>query len=167
MSRIRTELVNQSFGWLKVISVTDERQNSHTIYLVNCTRCGQDAKIVGSYLTRKVRPFRYCGCRTINQTHKHCSNGKRSGIYSSYWAMRNRVGNVNQGNHKYYSDVKICKRWLGVGGFERFAKDMGGFRPEGTTLSRLKDGRLYCKSRCRWHTVTQQREQQRLKRAAK
>jgi len=162
--QIRKNLVGRTFGQLEVIEVAAGLINTHTAYFVFCNVCQNLRALDGSLMTRTCRPITSCcGRARVNLRHGHCSNGKRTGIYRSWAAMLTRVRNTNQANHKYYADVKVCKRWLK---FSNFAFDMGGIRPEGTTLGRRLDGGMYCKSRCSWQTVTEQREQQRLKKLA-
>lgn len=57
-------------------------------------------------------------------------------------------------SHVYYYDkgVRVCKRWRV---FENFLADMGE-RPAGHTLDRIKNGRGYFKSNCRWATASTQ-----------
>jgi hypothetical protein len=166
---LRRDLRGEIFGNLKVLEVAAEPDKwGHTQYYCFCSICQSIKLIVGILLTTKVRPITRCCGRSqglTNRTHGHTAHGKTSGIYRSYRAMLSRCTNPNQPQYQWYKDVGICKRWLGVGGFERFAADMGGFRPEGTTLGRRQDSGMYCKSRCSWQTAEQQRAERLKKRA--
>lgn len=92
-----------------------------------------------------------CGCsrkevRGINQTHGKSRYGNRT--YKSWASMKYRCDNPNSNRYEEYGarGITYCERWAV---FENFLEDMGE-RPEGKTLDRIGDAKLYCKENCRW-----------------
>lgn len=55
----------------------------------------------------------------------------------SFHCMKQRCLNPNASRYGWYGGrgIRVCDRWLGKGGYERFVEDMG-LRPEGMTLDR-------------------------------
>lgn len=79
--------------------------------------------------------------------HGHTRKNWQSPTYRSWNQMWMRVQ-----HHARYKDIHICPRWQS---FENFLADMG-VRPEGKTLDRKDNGKLYSPSTCRWATPKQQ-----------
>jgi hypothetical protein len=78
--------------------------------------------------------------------------------YRTWWAMIQRCTYPKHPGWKYYGGrgIRVCKRWMT---FVNFLADMGE-RPAGKTLDRIKNGRGYWKSNCRWATRAEQRRNQ-------
>lgn len=94
-----------------------------------------------------------CGCLYNKPRLTHGHTGTRT--YKSWAAMRERCGNPNSVQFRYYGGrgIRICDRW---NDFACFLEDMGE-RPEKTTLDRWpnKDGN-YEPGNCRWATPQEQ-----------
>lgn len=73
-----------------------------------------------------------------------------------------RCGNPNYREYRYYGGrgIRVCDRWKGVLGFERFLADMGE-RPVGQTLDRKDVDGNYEPGNCRWATLVEQRANRR------
>lgn len=97
-------------------------------------------------------------------------NGRTHGLtntptYSSWEAMRQRVGNPKSKDYPRYGGrgIVICERWLakGIGqghvssGFQNFLEDMGD-KPEGHSLDRIDNDGNYEPGNCRWATAKEQ-----------
>jgi hypothetical protein len=96
-----------------------------------------------------------CGCRrrehwnSFSRRHRQT----RSPTHWSWSAMVARCTIRNTPGWKRYGGrgIRVCKRWLGRKGFERFLVDMGP-RPLGHTLDRKKVNGHYTPRNCRWAT---------------
>ena len=82
--------------------------------------------------------------------------------YFSYQAMKRRCTDEKYEDWRRYggSGVTVCDRWFK--GFENFLEDMG-VRPEGCTLNRINDSKLYSKDTCEWATLSVQSYDQKMK----
>lgn len=74
--------------------------------------------------------------------------------YSIWKAMRKRCNNPNSDRYKDYGarGITVAVSW---NSFERFLKDMGPCS-EDHSIERIKNGKGYCKSNCRWIPLSQQ-----------
>lgn len=90
--------------------------------------------------------------------HGHRAGGRFSPTYNSWRAMVQRCTNER---HPFFADyggrgIRVCERWRGQGGFERFLADVGE-RPAGLTLDRVDCEGDYEPGNVRWATKYQQR----------
>lgn len=88
-------------------------------------------------------------------------NGLQEPIYSTWVNMRQRCGNKNKWDYKFYGGrgIKFCKRW---NKYENFFKDMGAdyYKHKkvntSTTLDRIKTDGDYSPKNCKWSTRWEQ-----------
>lgn len=158
--RALIDLTGKVFGRLTAISrVTPADKRKDKLYWKCSCSCGNTSVVTTSALNNGFTLS--CGClqkeaaKTTMTTHG--KSGTEGGAYGSWKAMRSRCNNLNNPDHKYYSDIgiKVCDRW---NDFENFLADMGE-RPEGEYSIDRRDSDLdYTPENCYWATPLQQRQ---------
>lgn len=97
-----------------------------------------------------------CGClrnervKAVCTTHGQKSEGKVSGAWRTWAAMKSRCDDPNRTNYKWYGGkgISYAIEWTS---FENFFRDMGE-RPIGMELDRIDSSKGYYKENCRWVT---------------
>lgn len=111
------EMVNQDFGFLKVIS-TQIRKRSGAIYLeCECTKCHKTLWVVGSNLTLgKSTQCRGCGSRAQHQRrgHANISSAAVKRLQKRVNAMCQRCTNPNDGSYRNYGARGVQFRFASV-----------------------------------------------------
>ena len=77
-----------------------------------------------------------------------------TGVYRSWFAMRDRCEDPKAVSYKWYGGrgIKVCDAWQD---FLTFYRDMGD-RPDGMTLDRINPDGNYEPGNCRWATAKEQ-----------
>lgn len=151
--------VGDKYGKLTIVKELPRRRHTSRIYrYVECKcQCGN----IKAFKLEGIRSgdTKSCGCLALENllkrstTHGHSARKGQSRTYISWFHMKARCLNKKDKWHqKYYSDIKMCKRWLK---FENFLLDMGE-RPTRKTLDRINCYQDYKPSNCRWATHKEQ-----------
>jgi hypothetical protein len=87
-------------------------------------------------------------------THGAKVGGKVTPAYRTWQMMKNRCGNRNSSDHKYYGakGISYDPRW---DRYENFLSDMG-HPPKGLTLERIDGAKGYSKDNCKWASRLEQ-----------
>lgn len=155
--RALIDLTGKVFGRLTALfKVVPEDKRKDKVYWKCSCSCGNETVLTTSSLNNGYTQS--CGClqreaaKSAKTTH---GKAKSEGAYGSWQAMRTRCNNINNPDHKYYSDIgiKVCSRW---DDFENFLADMGE-RPKGNYSIDRRDSDLgYTPENCYWATPLQQ-----------
>lgn len=86
----------------------------------------------------------------------------RTKVYRAYQSMKNRCYRISNENYKDYGGrgILVCDRWLES--FSNFYKDMGEPPSPKHSLDRIDSEKGYCKTNCKWSTITEQNNNKRL-----
>lgn len=160
------DLTGQVFSRLTVLRRVPSDKHGKAQWLCLCV---DGNEVITSTSSLRRGNTQSCGCLQRDHhflKHGQDRKGKRSVEYDTWAAMIQRCTNPNHWAWRYYGGrgIKVCKRWRGKYGFEKFFADMG-LRPVSKTLDRFPNGDgNYELSNCRWAT---RKEQTRGRRATK
>lgn len=150
-------LLGARFGLLRVTRalppyIRKQRPNQQiNKWLCVCT-CGATREVRADTLVAgKVTGC--LSCKANARTHGMTNTP----TWITYRGMLARCYDPNSPKYHEYggAGIRVCPKWLGKGGFERFLADMGE-RPDGMTLDRRKGHLGYTPKNCRWATLSEQ-----------
>ena len=152
------DLTGQRFGFLKVVSITDERKHGKVVWLCECD-CGNEHKVTSHNL--KNGSTISCGCKNkLNLSKANYKHGlSDSRIYNIYICMKERCYNPKATSYENYGGrgIMICERWLGENGFMNFYNwaMVNGYQ-DNLSIDRIDSNGNYEPSNCRWETSKRQ-----------
>jgi len=141
----RVDLTGKKLGRLVVVGkALHPRKRVVRVWKCKCS-CGR-LKLIGADSFRLGT--KSCG-HCIQETHGY----SRTKVYAAYRDMKSRCRNRNARNYKFYGGrgIKVCARWSGKQGFQRFLSDMGE-PPKSHELDRRDHCKDYSPRNCRWAT---------------
>ena len=152
------DLTGERFGRLVVIKRVENDKHGNSCWLCKCD-CEQEVVVRGFSIKKKNTQS--CGCfrkETAvqqNTKHGHSKRYAKTGIYYSWYGMKQRCGNPNNNRYKDYGGrgIIVCEEWME---FPNFLKDMGNGWKSGLTIERKNNNEGYCKKNCKWTTKKEQ-----------
>ena len=152
------DLTGQHFGFLEVISMTNERKHGKVVWLCKC-ECENVCKVTSNNL--KNGSTISCGCyNKKNLARCRTKHGLyKSRIYNIYICMKERCYNPNTKSYKDYGDrgIEVCDEWLGEDGFKNFYEwSVANGYDNSLSIDRINVNGNYEPSNCKWSTSTEQ-----------
>lgn len=144
-------MVGKEVGFLTVMLETSKRDNrGYILWECKCS-CGKVILVPSGML--RAGHKKSCGCKSKSETSgTHGLYGTPT--HNTWRTMIERCTKEYSKSYEKYKDVEIDPKWMT---FEGFYSDMG-IRPKGMTLDRINGKLGYCKSNCRWATLSIQQQ---------
>ena len=148
MRKLKNNIVGTKRGMLEILSIKDRVGNDY-LYECKCD-CGNTCIKRGTYLARKSKAVKNCGCLYFYNVNKV----SKKPLYRVYRHMLQRCHlKYNDRHSKYYQDngIKVCDEWRNnYLIFEKWALENG--YKKGLTIDRINPDEDYKPSNCRWIT---------------
>ena len=154
------DLTGDTYGRLTVIELSEKRSPSkHVMWVCQC-ECGNTIIATSNHL--RTGTTKSCGCLNKETRANLCrsrvkhGNARRGAVSPEYMTWCNMISRCSEfsEDHMHYYDrgISVCDRWLS---FENFLSDMGR-RPQGLSIDRIDNDKVYEPGNCRWATWRQQ-----------
>jgi hypothetical protein len=152
--------IDQILDKLTIIGFYSNPKERHRTYAKCQCACGNEIFLIGKQL-RKTRACRCIAKETARKNftkHKHTINNVPSGTYTSWANMIQRCCNPK---NSWFSDyggrgIRVCERWSGKDGFQRFLDDMGERPSNKHSIERINNNGNYTIENCKWGTSHEQ-----------
>lgn len=146
-------LTSQIFGYLKVVSIDEERTTSNRTYWKCVCVCGKTRSFQTCQLTSgRVTS---CGCKNPRTQRLITLTQKR--IYTIYNSMLARCNNPKSISYKYYGakGITVCNEW--ENSFKAFVEwSVSNGYNDTLSIDRIDNSKGYCPSNCRWIPLCEQ-----------
>lgn len=144
-------MINTVVGFLTVVSESEERDKRRN-KLWNC-KCSCGNMLLVPTKSLRSGDKKSCGCKSKAETSgTHGLYGTPT--HNSWRTMIERCTKEYHKSYERYKNIPIDPKWMT---FEGFYSDMGE-RPYCTTLDRIRGELGYCKTNCRWATLSIQQQ---------
>ena len=149
------DLSGQRFGDIKVIRLVSAKPVKWECECV----CGKRLVRSSSEITRTLKgKSNSCGCKRtkslnkFNTVHGFAHRGRKERLYRIWTAMRNRCGNPQNSNFKWYGaeGKSVCREWSSYPVFRDWA--MANGYSDGLEIDRINNSDGYNPDNCRWVT---------------
>lgn len=142
-----SNLINQKFGKLLVISRAENSKTGKTRWLCIC-ECGTKTIVHRDNLV--LGKTRSCGCAKF-ESHNKKHGFTKTDLHNKWLSMRQRCNDINHKSYKNYGakGIYVCTEWNNC--FEEFANwSFNNGYKKGLSLDRIDNSKGYCPSNCRW-----------------
>ena len=152
--KIKYDLSGIKYGRLLVLEYAGKTAGHISLWKCQCD-CGKMVIIRSSLL--KNGHTKSCGCiKKENIAKRMTKHGYCGSRVNNIWrAIKERCGNSNADNYKYYGGrgIKYDIRWEE---FINFLNDMGMPPSNHHTIDRIDNNANYCKDNCKWALQSEQ-----------
>lgn len=151
---MKEDYIGKRFGHWIVLSYAYTDDTGHRYYNCQCD-CGTTKTIRLSKLVHGES--KSCGCKRREKFMFGATDGdKRTKLYNTWLAMRERCINAHNISYKNYGaiGISVCEEWNNFANFKRWATINGYV--EGLSIDRIDLNKGYNPENCRWATPTQQ-----------
>jgi hypothetical protein len=151
---MKEDYTGKKFGHWTVLSYSHTTKSGHRCYECQCD-CGTIKVVRLSKLVHAESLS--CGCKRREKfMFGATSNGKRTKLYNTWLAMKERCNNPSSISYKNYGakGIYVCGEWNKFGAFKKWAEENG--YAEGLSIDRIDLNKGYSPNNCRWATAIQQ-----------
>lgn len=149
------DLTGARFGRLTVVEragsyVSPNGKQTHSLWLCKCD-CGNFTTVRASQM--QSRMTQSCGCLHKETFNGKKHNGRKTLLYNTWRAMKERCNNPNSISYKWYGGkgIKVCDDWNNsYESFRDWAVTNG--YTEGLSIDRIDSHLGYFPENCRWLT---------------